>query len=172
MVTQVSSEKACKFFVYYISRNCFVETFQDPNFMKEFQSVIEKLCEVESDFASDIHLLQTVNCQNIDEFDKVYNNAIAESKQQQAKPVDSTRYKNFTKDLEDIQYVAAEPEANTAQGSATMVDDMAVQDEGFTVIIDPISKLEIKDPVRNTVCNHVYDKASIEESIKMNPRLR
>ena len=33
----------------------------------------------------------------------------------------------------------------------------------------PISKLEMKKPVRNSACGHVYDKASIEHILRQRP---
>lgn len=38
--------------------------------------------------------------------------------------------------------------------------------------IDPISKQPIRFPVKNKRCNHIYDKRSILEAIKINNNLR
>ncbi|XP_059620664.1 uncharacterized protein LOC132264461 [Phlebotomus argentipes] len=50
-------------------------------------------------------------------------------------------------------------------------------DEGMTVTgdiqrTDPFTKKSLVHPVRNRKCNHVYDKDSLMNVIKMNPRVR
>jgi hypothetical protein len=37
-------------------------------------------------------------------------------------------------------------------------------------IIDPVTKLTMSDPVRHTLCGHVYDKGSIKLMIKKHGR--
>lgn len=39
-------------------------------------------------------------------------------------------------------------------------------------IIDPISKIRMTDPVRNAVCGHVYDKASLVAMLEKNKNTR
>lgn len=42
-----------------------------------------------------------------------------------------------------------------------------VSEEDFVPPIDPISKMPFKNPVRNTVCNHLYDADSIKSLLTM-----
>lgn len=42
----------------------------------------------------------------------------------------------------------------------------------FIPTTDPITKLPLTDPVRNSICNHIYGKKSILDLIKSNPRIR
>lgn len=51
-----------------------------------------------------------------------------------------------------------------------MEDGMAIVDSAS--YIDPITKNRLVNPVRNRICNHVYEKRSLEESIMINPRMR
>lgn len=53
----------------------------------------------------------------------------------------------------------------------TMDDDIQFTQNEINVI-DPFSKKRMVDPVKNKVCNHVYDKNTVEEVLKMNPRTR
>lgn len=38
--------------------------------------------------------------------------------------------------------------------------------------IDPITKRKIEHPVINSICGHIYDKATVLEAINMNKRMR
>ena len=50
-------------------------------------------------------------------------------------------------------------------------DDLAVT--GVTIqTIDPYSKREFSDPVKNVNCNHSYEKAIIYELMAKNPKVR
>lgn len=56
------------------------------------------------------------------------------------------------------------------EGGPSGDDDLQVED---TICdIDPITKRPLEIPVRNKKCNHVYEKRSIEELIRNNPRTR
>ena len=47
-------------------------------------------------------------------------------------------------------------------------DDLAMTQTEINVIC-PISKVEMKKPVKNSACGHVYDKASIEMILRQRP---
>ncbi|XP_047986623.1 E3 SUMO-protein ligase NSE2-like [Leguminivora glycinivorella] len=49
--------------------------------------------------------------------------------------------------------------------------DLAIT-ESDNRMIDPITKKPIEDPVRNSLCNHVYERASIMEILKVNRRTK
>ncbi|XP_077283273.1 E3 SUMO-protein ligase NSE2-like [Arctopsyche grandis] len=51
-------------------------------------------------------------------------------------------------------------------------DSDLIQTEYIDQYIDPITKQQISCPVRNKVCNHVYEKTSISEIIKRHPTSR
>ncbi|OAD57334.1 E3 SUMO-protein ligase NSE2 [Eufriesea mexicana] len=43
---------------------------------------------------------------------------------------------------------------------------------GYINVIDPISKKRIVDPVKNTICDHTYDRESITQILKINKKTR
>jgi E3 SUMO-protein ligase NSE2 len=136
---------------------------------------MEKCSQLEYDFSKETLAVSGIQCETIEEFDRVSQQLLQEVVQSRPDPKGSQRYMKFAKDLEDLQYVAKDIEAPAQSGSSVAVggdDDLMVQDDDTHVHIDPISKNPIKDPVRNVICKHVYDKATIEESIKLNNRLR
>lgn len=47
-------------------------------------------------------------------------------------------------------------------------DDLAMTQTEINTVC-PISKVEMKKPVRNSACGHVYDKASIEHILRQRP---
>lgn len=60
--------------------------------------------------------------------------------------------------------------ANTSTSSRVESDDFVMESE--INVYDPLTKQRMQNPVRNTLCNHHYEKSSILEAIKMTKRLR
>lgn len=50
-----------------------------------------------------------------------------------------------------------------------LADDVEMEEHIPT--IDPLTKKKLVNPVRNKICNHVYEKSSITEGINMNHRM-
>ncbi|XP_065370476.1 E3 SUMO-protein ligase NSE2-like [Calliphora vicina] len=81
-------------------------------------------------------------------------------------------FKNFKQQLLQIAQ-AMEQECEVATGSnATRVesDDFVMESE--INVFDPLTKQRMQNPVRNTLCNHHYEKSAILEAIQINKRLR
>ncbi|XP_015124007.1 E3 SUMO-protein ligase NSE2-like [Diachasma alloeum] len=57
------------------------------------------------------------------------------------------------------------------QATSENNDDDMVMTSSINVIC-PISKQRMIEPVKNDICGHVYDKASVSEMIKSNPKSR
>lgn len=116
-------------------------------------------------------MINTFDCQSFTDFDKEYKLASDAASRALPSAKDSNRYTTFVKNLEDLQYVNNTTQSEM-QGNQSVVDGVGFTEESFTIPTDPITKNQIKDPVRNRLCNHVYDKSSIMESISMNSRIR
>ncbi|KAK2579558.1 hypothetical protein KPH14_010857 [Odynerus spinipes] len=63
-------------------------------------------------------------------------------------------------------------DANKNQASVDSNDDEELQFSGLVNVIDPISKTRIKDPIKNTVCGHTYDRENIMSLLKVNRKTR
>lgn len=74
---------------------------------------------------------------------------------------------NFSsmKDFVDERETVGENE-NSDQGEDLAVTGMSVQ------IIDPYTKVQFVDPVKNTRCNHTYEKSTIGELIQTRKKQR
>ncbi|XP_055716649.1 E3 SUMO-protein ligase NSE2-like [Phlebotomus papatasi] len=76
---------------------------------------------------------------------------------------DSKRYKDFEKFV-DAAYKRDLGEASTSSEGMTVTESLQRT--------DPFTKKPIVNPVRHKVCNHVYDKDSLANIIKLNARVR
>lgn len=65
-----------------------------------------------------------------------------------------------------------DPEAATNENEANNDDDDLVLTDKQINVIDPITKKRIVDPVRNTICGHVYDRDSVTALVKGNKHTR
>lgn len=64
-----------------------------------------------------------------------------------------------------------QPVKRQAANNSVIVDNEVDFTETISDI-DPISKRPFKEPVKNTVCGHIYDKDSIKQLIALGNRVR
>ncbi|KAG5324949.1 NSE2 ligase, partial [Pseudoatta argentina] len=64
-------------------------------------------------------------------------------------------------------------QVNEAESNALDDTDADLRLTGSEInVIDPISKMRMTDPVRNAVCGHIYDKASLVAMLQKNKNTR
>jgi SUMO ligase MMS21 Smc5/6 complex component len=51
-------------------------------------------------------------------------------------------------------------------------EEMTIELDTVSNMADPFTKKPMQIPMRNKICNHVYDKASVEEVLRINPRTK
>ncbi|EDS32716.1 quijote [Culex quinquefasciatus] len=126
-----------------------------------YSKLAEKLVAIEVKYNTHKKALQeSTNEVTLEEFDRRYqsNTTTGKTNVKQLK-----RYKDFIGQAK--MFLKADQE-----GGPSGDDDLQVED---TICdIDPITKRPLEIPVRNKKCNHVYEKRSIEELIRNNPRTR
>lgn len=122
-----------------------------------------------------IHSFQSINsfvCNNMDtlerEFDTHYKNVM-----QFAPPREQNQqYKEFCEEIENI----SKTEVNTAQINPSQMnilgDDIEMEQQNICELIDPLTKHPVVNPVRNIICNHIYEKSAILDAIKINKRAK
>ena len=72
----------------------------------------------------------------------------------------------------DLRAISEYGNGNDQDNDLQIVEDVCGEIIATQVIntIDPITRLEMKDPVRNTLCGHTYERSSITQLISINPR--
>lgn len=135
-----------------------------------FKDSFAKICNLSEIANEELHIVEQFNCNSIDNFDKEYKKA-RETLQAALNSKDTPQFKNYA---EEIDRMAAES-ANVLTAGPSVLnlgEGMEVEEENVLDKIDPLSKKQILNPVKNIVCNHVYEEATIKEAIKVNPRTK
>ncbi|KAL7035564.1 hypothetical protein ACKWTF_008448 [Chironomus riparius] len=145
------------------------ETFSDPAIKGQFKAQFMKLCEIEQSANEELDMIRNFKCTSIDNFDKEYKYAHSELKKKASNSEELPKYKKFRDEIDKVVVMDSAEEPSTS--NVTMIDaDMMVQET--QLYIDPISKQYIQNPVKNTLCGHIYEKKTILEAINMNKRIR
>ncbi|XP_018339297.1 PREDICTED: E3 SUMO-protein ligase NSE2-like isoform X2 [Trachymyrmex septentrionalis] len=93
-----------------------------------------------------------------------YKKAISEI---QVNPLQDNRLLEYDRQIKGLQ------QANKAESNAVDDADADLRLTGSEInVIDPISKMRMTDPVRNAVCGHIYDKASLVAMLQKNKNTR
>lgn len=116
-------------------------------------------------------MIANFQCNSIDDFDREYANACKAMKQQtstqQLTNVQLPRYLKFSNDLDNIIVGSFSETQQQAEDN----EDFQMEDQDLS-LIDPFSKQQILDPVRNSICNHLYDRKSVMDAVLLNKRTR
>ena len=138
---------------------------------------MEEICEIKDLACLQNEALGTANEErSVKDFDNTLKATLDELKSRNKfQASKTTEFKEFKKRLGDMATLnlgaAANANASSSSGAGRMESDDVVMESAIN-IIDPLTKLRMKDPVRNKICGHHYDKSTILESIKINKRLR
>lgn len=84
----------------------------------------------------------------------------------------TAEYKNFKQQLLQIQQEMQEADESASGSKTSRVEDDDFVMESEINVYDPLTKQRMQNPMRNTMCNHHYEKAAILEAIQINKRLR
>jgi hypothetical protein len=126
-----------------------------------------QLVKIESDFKNEAAAISQIGDVSVDDFDKEYQKLLKEM--QKCNRQGSKRADDFGNDIEDLLYQFGAKDINSLN-STTTVDGMQIEEILST--IDPISKGQIRNPVRNKHCKHIYDLDTIKEAIKVSETKR
>uniref|UniRef100_A0A023EI68 E3 SUMO-protein ligase NSE2 n=1 Tax=Aedes albopictus TaxID=7160 RepID=A0A023EI68_AEDAL len=137
----------------------------DQKNIKIYGALAEKLVTIEQKFNGHKKALQESSKEvTLEEFDRRYQSSLPTSK---SNVKQLKRYKEYITHTGSILDVDGLPGS-----SATNDDDEEMQMEDAVQEMDPITKLPLEIPVRNRLCQHVYEKSAIEGLLRKNPRTR
>lgn len=138
--------------------------------MDKFKDTFAQVCTLPERSKEDFRMVDQFECTSIDDFDKEFKKTLKEAQPALGDPKDSERYKNYANELEKMAFETN----NTTAGPSllNLADDMQVEEQNVLEMIDPVSKRQIINPVRNKICNHVYEEETVKGAIKMNSRVK
>nr|KAF7415762.1 hypothetical protein H0235_012354 [Vespula pensylvanica] len=138
--------------------------FQDKEkIIDDLKDVVQKNCEIDiklsmiQEIKEDI--LNQYNDSNITEKSiqkiiKDYEKAVSKMN---INISTNERLLEFNKQLETL----LNADVNKNQDSERSNNDEELQLSGSINVIDPISKMRIKDPIKNIICGHTYDRENV-----------
>ncbi|XP_050075651.1 E3 SUMO-protein ligase NSE2-like [Anopheles maculipalpis] len=135
--------------------------------LNQYTEMVEKLCVIDSQMNNHRKAMEDSSRETtIEGFDHSYKTKLEKKKPNLRS---HKRYKEF------VQY--AKPLLNPSLDGQTTDqnqndgDELMIEDD-IPNMIDPITKRPLEVPVRNKQCNHVYEKTTMEQLLKRNPRTR
>lgn len=142
--------------------------------LDNLKDIVRKNCEIDAKSNMILEIKQDIlNQYDSNQITEIYIQKIIKDYEEAAHETnvnisDNERLTEFYQQVEallnDANQIQASKESNG--------DDEELQLSGSINVIDPISKMRIKDPVKNIACGHTYDHESIMTLLKINKNTR
>lgn len=107
----------------------------------------------------------------MDEFVNEYKQQIQCREQKKYNPKNTSDFKHFREQILQMQSLQDDSGASGSGATSRVECDEFVMESEINVF-DPLTKQRMRNPVRNAICKHHYEKSSILEAISLNKRLR
>lgn len=143
-----------------------LDDFGDED-LKKYSELSEKLVMVQKN--TELHreaMAKSSNLSSFEDFDKSYAGFLKSNRITDVKNL--KEYKDMIDTAKD--YIDAAKGGDVGTVNTVFDGDLEVEENIPTV--DPLTKKPLQNPVRNKICKHVYDKMSMLEAIRVNPRVR
>lgn len=136
-----------------------------------FKDTFTKVCNLTELANEELRIVGEIQCNTIEDFDKEYKQA-REAMHRAFDPKDTERFKNYAEEIDRIATEATAVNVHAGPSVLTLAEDMEVEEQNVLELIDPVSKKQILNPVKNKICKHVYEEGPIKASILASKRVR
>lgn len=159
----------------YIQKTTFVILYAvlfgiEANDMNIFQGYAVKLLTIKENAKRMNQAMEVAKDQSTTEdFERELQNQLQTV---HCKKFDAKKSSDFKTFKQQLMQIAANANCGEVSGNTTRIesDDFVMESE--INVFDPLTKQRMQNPVRNTLCNHHYEKSSILEAIHLNRALR
>ncbi|EDW86240.1 uncharacterized protein Dwil_GK19230 [Drosophila willistoni] len=103
------------------------------------------------------------SCATLEEFEEKFSELRTEAEKKRVKVKNMVDYKEAKKMLENMNDI---PEESGARDNDDL--EMVATDGDIFSLYDPWSKCLLRNPVKNSICGHIYDSESVNSVIKDN----
>ncbi|XP_017481479.1 PREDICTED: E3 SUMO-protein ligase NSE2-like [Rhagoletis zephyria] len=163
------------------AQQCLLETYElattygdnEEKDTSKYLQLMERICQMRDDSIKNERALQLAMAErNIPDFESAFQREL-NANRKSCQAIKTREYKVFCDRLEEIANAGS-----TSSGAGGTRQSNASKDGGLIEmdmqvnLTDPLTKRQMVDPVKNTICGHVYEKGSIQDALRINPRLR
>ena len=142
-----------------------------PETADTFKKLFEKSCNIVDNGINEIRNIEHFDCNSIHNFDNEYNKFKKNYKSQGNVSHSGELVRDFSQEIDTI--ISEARELNAGPSQMNLIDGMEIgAEEDVLNMIDPLSKVQIRNPVKNAKCSHIYEKESIESAIRANSKVR
>ncbi|XP_067631428.1 E3 SUMO-protein ligase NSE2-like [Eurosta solidaginis] len=159
---------------------CLLETYElaasygdnEDKDMDKFLNLMERLCQIRDDgLRNENALAVAMEERSVADFVAMFQRELAKGNSKKCQPKKTREYKAFHDRLNEIAN-SGETSTSGGGGNGGRTSTDGIEMEIHVNLDDPLTKRRMVDPVKNTLCGHVYEKSSIRDAIQINPRLR
>uniref|UniRef100_U5ES58 E3 SUMO-protein ligase NSE2 n=1 Tax=Corethrella appendiculata TaxID=1370023 RepID=U5ES58_9DIPT len=139
-----------------------IAEYEDSKDVKPYTNIVHDICDVELKYGNHKKSLTNAQqCVTLETFDNTYR----ASTNQNTNPKNCKRFKDFNSNVTNLLNREQQEHLDDS------INEQLLQDVALHRI-DPFTKRPMRNPVRNSVCKHVYDKDSVKGVLKVNAQTR
>ncbi|XP_053962828.1 E3 SUMO-protein ligase NSE2-like [Anastrepha ludens] len=163
------------------AQQCLVETYElaaaygdneekDPS---KYLHLMERICQIREDSKRNERSLElAMEERTITDFESTFQRELNRNRKYCQGKKDR-EYKDFSNRLNEIANANMSGSSDSASRSSNVSKDGGLIEMDMQVnLCDPLTKRRMVDPVKNTICGHVYENTSIRDALAINPKLR
>ncbi|XP_015184727.1 PREDICTED: E3 SUMO-protein ligase NSE2-like [Polistes dominula] len=155
------------------AENIIIHFQEREQIIDDLKDVVQKKCELDTK----LNMIREIKDEILEKYDnkitdknipkimKDYDKAVSKMN------VDVSTNERFLEFNRKLQALLTDANKNQNIEEDNSDEELQLQTDSMNVI-DPISKVRIKDPVKNIACGHTYDRQNIMALLKVNKKTR